>query len=185
MKMANPMRHEEKEDLRHLAKTKRKKISPERRKEAEEKAFQKLSLLCQGHKHILSYVPFLDELNITALNGLLAKEERLALPRIERDVLLLYSVTNLEQQLVPHRWGLFEPDPKKCSPIDPITVDLALIPGLAFSLTQHRLGYGRGFYDRLLHTLSSKTIGIGFQEQFFFSIPREEHDIPLSEILLF
>jgi len=48
------------------------------------------------------------------------------------------------------------------------------------------LGYGKGFYDRLLKNNNIKTIGIGYIEQYYEdTLPTEKSDIPLTETILF
>ncbi|MCP5469521.1 MAG: hypothetical protein H7A36_03340 [Chlamydiales bacterium] len=61
---------------------------------------------------------------------------------------------------------------------------LILVPGLAFSPSGHRLGYGGGYYDRLLATLFCETIGVGFKEQLVEELPVEPHDVPLTALHL-
>ena len=69
--------------------------------------------------------------------------------------------------------------------IRPSVIDFAIIPGVAFDVAGNRLGYGKGFYDRLLLNLSEDclTVGISYQCQIFDSIPTEDHDISLDLVL--
>ena len=72
-------------------------------------------------------------------------------------------------------------------------IDLAVIPGVAFTPDGRRLGRGRGYYDRLLARLNihhsttgpacAYTIGLAFPFQLLEDIPTEPHDIKLNEIL--
>ena len=88
------------------------------------------------------------------------------------------------------RWGIPEP------PIESLPrradaavcgVDLVLVPGLAFTSEGHRLGQGKGFYDRWLSAQHPcpNTIGLGWGVQLVApgSIPIEPADVPLSEVL--
>lgn len=63
------------------------------------------------------------------------------------------------------------------------TIDLAIIPGVAFDPSGHRLGRGRGYYDRLLPQLHCPTIGICFHHQLIPTVPTLPHDIPVSEVI--
>lgn len=64
-------------------------------------------------------------------------------------------------------------------------IDLALIPGMAFDRAGHRLGRGRGYYDRLLPRIpQAHTLGICFPFQLFDAIPSEPHDIPVCEVII-
>ena len=65
------------------------------------------------------------------------------------------------------------------------SVDAVLVPGVAFDETGARLGYGGGYYDRLLPQLrpDCKTIGISYDEQLLTSIPGEAHDVAVSIVV--
>ena len=62
-------------------------------------------------------------------------------------------------------------------------IDLAVIPGMAFTEQGDRLGRGKGFYDRLLPQLHCPLIGIAFPFQILPSIPTEPHDIQMTEVI--
>lgn len=62
-------------------------------------------------------------------------------------------------------------------------IDLALVPGMAFDRQGHRLGRGRGYYDRLLPRLPrAHRLGICFPFQFLDAVPCEPHDAVMDEI---
>lgn len=66
------------------------------------------------------------------------------------------------------------------------SIDLAVIPGVAFDRHGNRLGRGRGYYDRLLARLGRAgvpTIGVCFYFQKLDAIPAETHDIAVGEVL--
>lgn len=62
------------------------------------------------------------------------------------------------------------------------TLDLVLVPGVAFDRRGGRLGYGGGYYDRFLPRLRSGTITIGlaYDLQLVEQVPAETHDVPLD-----
>lgn len=62
-------------------------------------------------------------------------------------------------------------------------IDLAIIPGMAFTPQGDRLGRGKGYYDRLLPHLTCPLIGIAFPFQLLPTIPTEPHDIRMTEVL--
>ncbi|MFH1234747.1 MAG: 5-formyltetrahydrofolate cyclo-ligase [Candidatus Diapherotrites archaeon] len=67
-----------------------------------------------------------------------------------------------------------------CSEIDAI-----FVPGTAFDKTGHRLGYGKGYYDRFLAKLPAgiPIIGLAFECQLVEKIPAEKHDIRVHKIV--
>lgn len=91
----------------------------------------------------------------------------------------LVKFTSFED-LAPARFGILEPKTKIKSEKAP---DIIVIPGLAFDLDLHRLGYGKGHYDKLLKTLNSIRIGICFDCQIVEKIPRHEHDERLDMVV--
>ena len=64
----------------------------------------------------------------------------------------------------------------------PQTIDLAIVPGVAFDRCHHRLGRGCGYYDRLLPQLNTYNIGVCFDFQLFDTIPYEENDVAMDEV---
>lgn len=62
------------------------------------------------------------------------------------------------------------------------SIDLAIIPGMAFTREGARLGRGKGYYDRLLQHLHCPLIGIAFPFQILPYIPTEPHDIAMNEV---
>lgn len=180
------MKISEKEKLRIFLKEKRKKISEKRRIEAEEKILEELYPQLVDYPYILSFASFRDEINLWPLNTLLCQEKRLLLPRVENLNLNLYHIKDLKT-LIQSEVGILEPDPKKCSVFDKKKLPCALIPGLGFDKFNHRLGYGRGHFDRLLAEITEcVTIGIGFREQFISDdLPIESHDKKLDQRMLF
>lgn len=65
----------------------------------------------------------------------------------------------------------------------PQTIELAIVPGLAFDRSNHRIGRGRGYYDRLLPQLSTYNIGVCFDFQLFDSIPFGKYDVLMDEVV--
>ena len=62
-------------------------------------------------------------------------------------------------------------------------LDLALVPGLGFDARGHRLGRGKGHYDRLLAGFTGMKIGVAFDFQIVTEVPREPHDIALDAVV--
>jgi len=68
--------------------------------------------------------------------------------------------------------------------IDPRSVDVVIVPGLAFTTEGDRLGQGGGWYDRFLPQVRADcvTIGVGFGPQLVDALPTEPHDVRLSAV---
>ncbi len=177
------MKNRVREDLRTLRDT----ISPSRRKEAAAAADKYLQQMLQSYSCILSFASLPKEINLWPLNTSLAKEGRLLLPRIEGNDLKIYQVNNLNKGLIKNSWGLLEPIPNINQELKHKTIDIVLVPGLGFDANNQRIGYGKGYYDRLLSKIPNGCFyGIGFKEQKVETpIASEKHDIALTEIILF
>ncbi|MBR0037225.1 MAG: 5-formyltetrahydrofolate cyclo-ligase [Bacteroidales bacterium] len=63
-------------------------------------------------------------------------------------------------------------------------IDLAIIPGRAFSSQGARMGRGKGYYDRLLSVLDCPKIGVAFRCQLFEDLPTDSWDMPMNEVVL-
>lgn len=64
-------------------------------------------------------------------------------------------------------------------------MDLVLVPGLAFDRKGNRLGFGKGFYDRVLPHLkkSCLVVGLGYSFQLVDQVPVGTHDAPVKFVL--
>jgi 5-formyltetrahydrofolate cyclo-ligase len=178
-----------KESLRAYYKKLRKDLTVERKKEASAKACSFLKEFTKKEKYVLSFAPFNDEINISPFNEFLAHENRLVLPKLENQDLLIFLVASLENDLKAHpKYKMLEPIKEKCIPFATNQINVVIVPGLAFDKNNHRLGYGMGCYDRFLKKLSknTQTLGIGYREQLSMTpLPVDEHDQPLDNIFLF
>lgn len=69
--------------------------------------------------------------------------------------------------------------------VDPNTIDLILVPGVAFAKDGYRVGYGGGYYDRFLSKLSNPVpkIAIGFDLQIVDKVPTDKYDIPVDMVV--
>lgn len=181
------MSHHHKKTLRSELLAKRNAIPAERKQEAALALLEALEPYIQNATNILSYVSIRDELDTSFLNRELAKKKCLILPKIFEQNLELFQVNDIDSELKKGAWSLLEPDVNLCKAISPSKVEIALIPAIAFDAANHRLGYGKGYYDRFLdeHQNEMITIGIGFKEQMHDALlPIEKHDIHLSRIVL-
>ncbi|MDN3018530.1 5-formyltetrahydrofolate cyclo-ligase [Paenibacillus sp. BSR1-1] len=80
-------------------------------------------------------------------------------------------------------YGLYEPIVELTTEVNPANIDLLIVPGLAFTKEGFRLGFGGGYYDRLLTKFNGITLSLAFNEQMIPEFHVEEHDIPVSKIV--
>ncbi len=131
---------------------------------------------------ILGYMNFGAEFASELWAGrVLAEGKRLALPKVNHHTnqLDLYWVDDLENQLAEGLWGIREPIVERCERLDTLNeVEFALMPGVAFSRDGARMGYGKGYYDKLLARMrhSPALTAAAFALQLVESIPQEATD---------
>lgn len=111
---------------------------------------------------------------------------RFVYPRVEGAELLLLEVPDLDA-LHPSTTGARFREPAASAEriIDPVALDLVLVPGLAFARDGRRLGRGGGFYDRLLARLPAQCakLGVCFASQLVEELPCEAHDMRVDAVI--
>ncbi len=116
-----------------------------------------------------------------------ADGKAIVLPRITPPPrhLELHIVRDLGHDLIPGIWNIPEPDPARCERVSITDVDFAVVPALAVDLDGYRLGYGAGYFDRLLAGRTASTYCVvGLPSAFVVgSLPHEAHDQPLDLIV--
>ena len=73
-------------------------------------------------------------------------------------------------------------EPVSPSILDTDSIDLIVVPGVAFDAKGHRLGRGGGYYDRLLDGFPGETTAVAFDFQILPAIPTHSHDMPVDAI---
>lgn len=132
---------------------------------------------------ILAYSPHQQEPDICELFQTYSMSKKWGLPRIQGKTLMWHRFwPGQAQQLRPDRYGILTP-PVESPVISAPEVDLILVPCVAVDRQGYRLGYGGGYYDRMLaepawHTV--KTLGIVFESACVEKLPTQAWDIPLN-----
>lgn len=122
-----------------------------------------------------------DEINTHGIIEKFYKQKNIILPVVVGDNLLLKPYKGIEHT-TSGPFGIIEPA-LYIEPISPETIDLIVIPGMAFDRNGNRLGRGRGFYDRLLKTVKAPRIGICFDFQLVGNVPTEPFDVRMNKIV--
>ena len=131
---------------------------------------------------VLLYAALPDEPDSAALFvRLLADGKRVALPRCEARGEMQAVWVEDWRALRLGRFGLREPA-SELPAADPMEIDLALIPGLAFDRTGVRLGRGMGYYDRFLARTTAVPVGVAYWEQLLPELPAAAHDMRMAHL---
>lgn len=96
------------------------------------------------------------------------------------------EITNYPKSLAEGPFGIMEPRKKK--PFPESEIDMVVVPGLAFDAEGYRIGYGTGYYDRLLARLKKERInirkvGLAYDFQVVEKLPRKKHDQKMDMII--
>lgn len=126
------------------------------------------------HKCIGTYYPLLDEIDP------IFEREAWLFPRM-RNVNLTFHRSHpsklVEKSFFSKKFYEPEEGAKEEKP------EVVIVPGVAFSRDGHRLGRGKGFYDRYLENKDIIKIGVCFHEQLLVDVPYEEHDIRMDYVI--
>lgn len=136
--------------------------------------------------NILIYYPFRSEIDVTIIiRQALENKKNIILPGVHNQELKLFYVDNLKKQLEMGAYGIMEPTIGLCRAAKISDIDLVIVPGVVFDKNLNRLGYGGGFYDRLLPLIPAgvKKIALCFDIQVVESIPVSEHDIKVDLLI--
>lgn len=110
------------------------------------------------------------------------KEKVVLLPCVDGDELRLRQYTGADCMQKGEQFGIGEPTGKEYT--DLRSIDAIIVPGVAFDKAGHRMGRGRGFYDRLLkNTPNAYKIGVCFDFQMVESVPVEPHDVMMDKVV--
>ncbi|HIJ59307.1 MAG TPA: 5-formyltetrahydrofolate cyclo-ligase [Nitrospirae bacterium] len=113
-------------------------------------------------------------------NEIVLSVPKIAMYRKGLDVYKIESINELSK-------GIFSiPEPtitNNARLMDLRDIDLVIVPGLAFDLNMNRLGFGKGYYDKLLACINAYKIALCYEEQIFDKVPTEPHDVKMNMII--
>jgi 5-formyltetrahydrofolate cyclo-ligase len=173
--------------LRKKIRAELKNVSAEKRAadSAKVRALLKQQAFWQNAAAILFFAPLPDEVDVwPLLEETVAGGKIAALPRYDSpsNDYLACRVQNPQSEIGPGQFGIREPV-ASCAEIPLERLGLILVPGVAFDLSGHRLGRGRGFYDRFLPETRGVKCGVAFDEQIVDAVPMGRLDIRMDFIL--
>ena len=147
------------------------------------KIFDRINRTSGSVSTVLAYCSLRDELCTESLiSELFSSGYAVLLPVVSGNDIILKKYYGADS-LKPGAFGILEPVGETFGQDRYSEIDLALIPGRAFTMDGKRLGRGKGYYDRLLPALSCPRIGVCFPFQIVDDIPCEPHDMLMDEII--
>ena len=113
---------------------------------------------------------------------LLSMGKRVAVPVTDMEsVTLSLSYIDDMADLVKGAYGIYEP--AKIKSANEKDMDVVITPGLAFDRYGGRMGFGKGYYDRLFESTDAVRIGLCYGYQLHNEIPTEPHDAAMDIII--
>lgn len=177
----------EKQALRKQVKTLIKALSTQEKLQAARAVMGRLEKeehFLQAHTIVLfSSLP--DEISTREMLERYAASKMVLLPVVDGDDLLLCPFQGFNQ-MREGAYRISEPLDVSHPLTDLSSIDLVIVPGVAFDAQGHRLGRGKGYYDRLLSRTDLQRaykIGICFACQVVEAIPTEKHDISMDRVI--
>lgn len=133
---------------------------------------------------ILLYSALPDEVPTQGLiDELVAQGKPVLLPRVVSDTEMELRRYTGHSDLCPGAFGILEPVGELFTAYE--RIDIGIIPGMAFDAAGHRLGRGKGYYDRFLARVPLMyKIGLSFSWRLLDHVPCDEHDIIMDEVVV-
>src|SRR4030042_75825 len=135
---------------------------------------------------ILIYYPFRSEVDTTiVIKKALKDGKNIILPCVSGRRLELFYVDDPKKQLKKGVYDIMDPNAVLCRKARISDIDLAIVPGVGFDKNLDRLGYGGGFYDKLLLCIPKgvKKIAFCFDIQVIDRIPVSKDDIKVDLLI--
>lgn len=146
---------------------------------------KKLESLKEFEKNkIECYISFGSEVYTHGLIRKYVNEKAIFVPVIDKKNGILY-LSHLKdwKELETGVYGILQPRKECLRMVDFKEVELAIVPGIAFDEEGNRIGYGKGYYDRLLSKLDAVKVALAYDFQIMSRIPNEKHDVKMDVIV--
>jgi 5-formyltetrahydrofolate cyclo-ligase len=138
---------------------------------------------------VMFFISFRSEvLTEEMIKETIDRKQKVAVPvtDLEHRRLKISELEDYDSDLVLSTYGILEPKKEKVREVRPDEIDLVVAPGSVFDERGRRIGYGGGYYDRLLRELKQETkvAALAFELQIVDEVPAEQdRDIPVDLII--
>lgn len=162
----------------------RKRLSPEEAATKSAAIRQRVACLpeFQAASAVLTYVASKDnEVDTRPLIDELLRARRPVLVPLTRGKgQMVWSRLEHMTDLARGTFGILEPRPERQHDMPPPPDSAVLVPGIAFTLTGWRIGYGGGYFDRFLAEFPGVKIALAYDMQIVPEVPVAPHDVPMD-----
>ena len=137
-------------------------------------------------KVILFYVSYDNEVfTHKMIKESFKTKKQVVVPKIHKHnrTILCSSLTQWDE-LITGAYTILEPRQECLNEVTLESIDLIIIPGIAFDCQGNRIGHGMGYYDKLLKkNMNAHRLGLAFEFQIVENIPTEHHDVKVEKIV--
>lgn len=118
-------------------------------------------------------------------SALLQRGASVLYPATKRETIEFYQIASIESLSAQGQFGIREPDPSCCPKVDIQKADVIVAPGVAFDAFGSRIGFGGGYYDRLLAQKrdDALVVALAFESQVVHAVETEAHDMAMDVIV--
>ena len=171
----------EKELIREKIKKKKQQLTDKEKEIEAANVFEKIEALPEfiNAHNIMIYWSMPDELPTHDFIIRWSKKKTMLLPVVKGEDMLIKPFSTKEE-LKQGSLGIWEPDTQK-EYLN--SIDLVIVPGVAFDRNKSRLGRGKGYYDRYFINKRIVKIGVCFDFQLLESIPIDSFDIKMDKVV--
>ncbi len=174
----------DKSEVRRIMRERKRAVPPEEKLRRSELIMQRVeqSDAFRQASVVLLYWSMADEVQTHRFVERWYRQKTLLLPCVDGDDLRLRQYTGPDCLVAGEQFGIGEPTGEEWTDLE--AVELIVVPGVAFDGRGHRMGRGRGFYDRLLKsTPRAVKIGVGYDFQMLDAVPVEPHDVNMDLVI--
>ena len=174
----------DKSEVRRIMRERKRAVPPEEKLRRSELIMQRVeqSDAFRQASVVLLYWSMADEVQTHRFVERWYRQKTLLLPCVDGNDLRLRQYTGPDCLVAGEQFGIGEPTGEEWTDLE--AVELIVVPGVAFDGRGHRMGRGRGFYDRLLKsTPRAVKIGVGYDFQMLDAVPVEPHDVNMDFVI--
>lgn len=175
-----------KADLRKQMRDRKRQFTQRQLEELSLPVIARLRPLLRDAAFVMAYYSLADEVcTHQFLDELVAAGKTVLLPEVLDDTTMCLRQYRSQADLREGAFHIMEPVGECFT--DYSLIDVVLVPGVAFDVQGHRLGRGKGYYDRFLHRIRRNSrpqlVGVCFDFQKVAEVPVEPYDIPMDIVV--
>ena len=142
--------------------------------------------LYKNARCVFCFVSFRSEINtLKILKTAIAEGKTVTVPKVDlrSGSMKAYIIENTEKDLRPGEYGIMKPL-DVCVEAEYSKIDLIIAPGLGFTVSGARLGYGGGYYDKFMEKNSGIPVcALTYDRLILDFLPVKDHDIPVDYLI--